>query len=136
MAQKVGAKELPDVFDRVEFGRLGRQWQKADVVWDRQSFAGLMPAGAIEHQHGVSTGCHLHADFTAMFGHGHPVDYGQDDGRPDAAVYPSGEAFDYPQIFAMLIVPNVISVRRVIPRHMKVLAGWYHLRGQGSRRGV
>ena len=43
--------------------------ESADVIRHRQSFAGLMPAGAIEHQYGVSTGCHLRADFTEMFGH-------------------------------------------------------------------
>ena len=74
MAQEVGPQELPDVFDRVEFGDVGWQRQKADVIGHRQSFSRLMPAGAVEDEHGVSAGCDLRTDFPQMLGHRFAVD--------------------------------------------------------------
>jgi hypothetical protein len=38
------ARVLPDVLDRIEFGRIGRQFEQADVVRDIELAAGLMPA--------------------------------------------------------------------------------------------
>ncbi len=33
VGEPVVAHELPDVLDRVQFGRSGRQWQQGYVVW-------------------------------------------------------------------------------------------------------
>src|SRR5713226_3609822 len=48
----VVANELPDVFDRVEFGRFGRQRQQGDVGGDVEP-GREMPAGLIEQQNGM-----------------------------------------------------------------------------------
>lgn len=42
--------ELPQVFTRLEFGRVGRQKQQMHLVGNHQIQAG-MPARAIEHEH-------------------------------------------------------------------------------------
>ena len=56
VAELVGAEEGPDVLDRVQLGRIGRQVQKRDVVGHTQLAAGLVPARAIEDEHGVGAG--------------------------------------------------------------------------------
>ena len=56
VGQPVGAQELPDILDRVQFGRAGRQEDQADVA--RQSeFGCCMPAGAIEQNDGMRSAC-------------------------------------------------------------------------------
>ena len=50
--EPVVAQELPDVLDRVELGRAGRQRQKGDVVRHDQP-AGDVPAGLIEQEDGM-----------------------------------------------------------------------------------
>jgi hypothetical protein len=44
---------LPDVLGRIEFGRIGRQLEQADVVRELELAAGSMPARAIEQDNGV-----------------------------------------------------------------------------------
>ena len=53
--EPVIAHELPDVFDRVQFGRAGRQQDNGDVVRDGE-LGGGVPSGLIHEQDGVGIG--------------------------------------------------------------------------------
>jgi hypothetical protein len=55
VGEPVVAHELPDVFDRVEFGRFGRQRHQGDVVGDGE-LGREMPAGLVEQQDGMGAG--------------------------------------------------------------------------------
>jgi hypothetical protein len=46
------AQREPDPLDRVEFGAAGGQWQPREGVGDAQG-PRVMPAGAVEPQHGM-----------------------------------------------------------------------------------
>jgi hypothetical protein len=59
------AQVLPDVLHRIEFWRVGRQGQKADVVWRLEAGGGVV-SGAVEDEDGVRPGCDLFADFSQM----------------------------------------------------------------------
>ena len=48
----VGAQVLPDVFDRVEFGRVWRERERRDVVGRHETLA-CVPAGAVEDEYRV-----------------------------------------------------------------------------------
>jgi hypothetical protein len=90
VGEPVVADELPDVFDRVEFGRFGRQRHQGDVVGDVE-LAGEVPAGLIEQQHGMGTRRHHLGDFGQMQRHRSGVAAWQDEagsaplGRADRA---------------------------------------------------
>ena len=47
------AQIFPDIFDRVEFRRVGRQMNQRDVFWDRE-FAGDMPSSSIQNERRVT----------------------------------------------------------------------------------
>ena len=64
IAELVLAQVLPDILDWIEFGRIGRQFEQADVGWHIELAAGLMPAGAIKQHDGVAS-CR---DFSADLG--------------------------------------------------------------------
>src|SRR5665213_589929 len=51
--QPVVAHELPDIFDRIEFGAFRGQRQQGDVGWDDERTR-AMPPCLIEEQDGVS----------------------------------------------------------------------------------
>jgi len=68
VGEPIIAHELPHVFDRIEFGTFGRQRQEGDVGRNVE-FAGRVPSSLIEHEHGVSAGCDLAADFGEMYAH-------------------------------------------------------------------
>src|SRR5216684_359395 len=68
VGEPVVADVLPDVLDRVEFGRLGRQRQQGDVGGDVE-LVGEVPAGLIEQQHGVGARCDGARDFGQMQRH-------------------------------------------------------------------
>jgi len=78
-AELVAAQILPDVLDRVQFGCVGRQRQQGDVVGDGQTLAGLVPSGAVAHEHGMSARRDLAADLAQMLGHRLAVDPRHDD---------------------------------------------------------
>src|SRR6266436_326219 len=79
--EPVVADELPDVLDRVEFGRFWRQGHQGDVVRDVE-LGREMPAGLIEEQHGVRAWCDRAGDFRQMQSHGGGVAEWQDEARP------------------------------------------------------
>ncbi|GCD59910.1 hypothetical protein NBRC3280_2505 [Acetobacter pasteurianus NBRC 3280] len=51
--QPIGAQELPDILDRVQFGRARRQKDQADVAGHFE-LGGGVPSGAIEQHDGMS----------------------------------------------------------------------------------
>ena len=61
--------ELPDVFDRVELGRLRRQRHQGDIVGDVE-LGRKVPAGLIEQQNGMGSGGHRSGDLDQMQSHG------------------------------------------------------------------
>ena len=75
--EPIVAHELPHVLDRIEFGTFGRQRQEGDVGRNVE-FSGHVPPGLIEHEHGVSAGSDLAADFGEMHVHGLAVATGHD----------------------------------------------------------
>ena len=78
MGEVVLPQELPHVFDRVELRRVGRQVRQADVGRDAELFAGLVPTGAVEHDHGMGARSHARADLGQVQVHGLGVAAGQD----------------------------------------------------------
>lgn len=78
MSEEVLAQELPDVLDRVEFGRIGRQGQQADIFGQPQPPSGLMPSGAIDGDDGVGTGLDGLSDRGEVVVHRLAADFGHD----------------------------------------------------------
>src|ERR1700674_5201725 len=68
VGEPVVAYDLPDVFDRVEFGRFCRQRHQGDVVGDIE-LVGEVPAGLIEQQDGMGARRHGTGDFCQMQRH-------------------------------------------------------------------
>ena len=66
--QPVVAHELPDVFDRIEFGAPGRQRHQGDVGRHDQ-FGRSVPPGLIEQYHGVSAGRDVEGDLFEVHAH-------------------------------------------------------------------
>ena len=77
IGQVVVPHELPEVFDRVELWRSGRQRQQGDVIGKVQGL-GCVPAGLIKDQNGVTPGLDLGTDFGEMGVHGVAVAIGHD----------------------------------------------------------
>src|SRR3979490_1125555 len=78
---QVVAQELPDVFDRIEFGTLRRQRDESDVL--RRDEAGRqMPTGLIEQKRGMSARRDLFCDFGKMQVHRLNVAGGQNKSSP------------------------------------------------------
>ena len=65
----VVAQELPDVLDRVQLGRAGRQRQKGHVRWHIER-PGEMPSGLVEKENGMGAARHHGADLGEMRLHG------------------------------------------------------------------
>ncbi len=70
-----------DKLRRVEFGGTGRQWQQRDVVGDDEVASGV-PAGTIQHQHGMGAASDVEADFLEMSVHRFRFAAGQDEAGP------------------------------------------------------
>jgi hypothetical protein len=77
IGEPVFAHELPDIFDRIEFGRFRRQRHQRDVFRDVE-LIGEMPTGLIEQQDGMGAWCHGSGDLIKMQRHGGDVAAGQD----------------------------------------------------------
>ena len=80
VGQPVVAHELPDILDRIEFRRSGRQRQQGDVVGDDQP-VGHVPASLIEHDKGMSTRIDRTGDLVEVELHGCGVAPRQDEAR-------------------------------------------------------
>ena len=69
VGEPVVSDELPDVLDRIQFGRSRRQEQQGDVV--RQlKVLGAMPSGLVEDDDGMRVRRHGSGDLGQMQGHG------------------------------------------------------------------
>lgn len=86
MGEVVLSQELPDVLDRIELRRIRRQVEQADVGGDVQPVAGLVPAGTVEHDHGMGTWCHVLADLGKVQVHRLDIHTRQHQGCADATV--------------------------------------------------
>ena len=89
VGEPVLADELPDVFDRIEFRRAGRQGQDGDVVRHGQLVGGV-PSRLIEHEDGVGARPHLGCDLVQVPLHGEGVAARQDEGGADTALGADG----------------------------------------------
>lgn len=70
VAEVVLAQELPDVLDRVQLGRIGRQRQQTDVFRNAQLAARQVPASSVERDDGVRVWRDPAADLGQMLFHG------------------------------------------------------------------
>ncbi len=78
--EPIGAQILPDVFDRVQLGRTGRQKNRRDVLGGIE-LSGRMPFGAIKQRDGVRALGDIARDFIVMKLHGGGVGEGQGERR-------------------------------------------------------
>lgn len=85
----VAAHIFPDIFDRVEFGCVGRQRDEGDVVRDGEVFGDVI-ARAIEHEGGLAARRDLPADLGQMQRHDLGVGGWDDEGRRGAALRTDG----------------------------------------------
>src|SRR4051794_6875717 len=85
MAELVLPQVLPHVLDRVQLGRVGGQRQQGEVLGDGEA-AGAVPAGAVEHDHGVGARGDLVADLRQVQAGGRGVGIRQDQGGADGAL--------------------------------------------------
>src|SRR4051794_8020128 len=61
---------LPDVLDRVQFGRSGRQQHKREVVWhDKILILGAVPSSPVHQHDPMGSGSHSLRDFRQMQAH-------------------------------------------------------------------
>jgi hypothetical protein len=77
IAEVVLAQVLPNVFSRVEFRRIRRQVQQAEVIGNKPIATGPVPAGTVENKHGMRTGTNLQADLLQMQLHRPGIGLGQ-----------------------------------------------------------
>jgi hypothetical protein len=68
VGEPVVAHELPDVFNRVQFGAFRRQSDDADVA-GHDELSGRMPTSLIHQHDRVSAGCDHERDLGQMQGH-------------------------------------------------------------------
>ncbi len=85
----VAAQIFPDIFDWVEFGRVGRQGDEGDVVRDRKVFGDVI-ASTIEDEGGVTVWRDVPADLGQMQRHDLGVGGWDDEGRRGAALRTDG----------------------------------------------
>ena len=85
----VAAQIFPDIFDRVEFGCVGRQWHECDIVRDGEVFGDVITC-AVEHEGGVGARGNLPADLGQMQRHDLGVGGWDDEGHRGAALWTDG----------------------------------------------
>jgi hypothetical protein len=84
VSECVGTQIFPDVFDRVQFGRVGGKFQQHDVFGHNEGRR-AMPSCAVDHQHGDGARRDTFADFSEVFVHGVGIDAWHDQSRAHAA---------------------------------------------------
>lgn len=85
----VAAQILPDVFDWIEFGGVGRQRNQRDITRDGKFFGNVI-AGAVKHEGGMGARGDLAADLVQMQRHDLGVGGWNDDGCGSAALWTDG----------------------------------------------
>ena len=78
--QPVVAQKMPDVLDRVQFGRSGGQQHQREVVW-HDEVLGAVPSGPVHQHDPMGSGSHGLCDFRQVQAHGLRVASGQHQGR-------------------------------------------------------
>jgi hypothetical protein len=82
VGQPVVAHELPDVFDRIEFGAAGRERHQCYVGWNDQ-FGGSVSPGLVENDRRVRAGRDMECDLLKVYDHSlGVVARGHDPGGP------------------------------------------------------
>lgn len=89
VGQPVVAHELPDIFDRVEFGAFGRQRNEADILWHFE-LSGHVPPGLIHQQNAVGTGFDSERYLRQVQRHGVGVAEREDQTCPLAKLWADG----------------------------------------------
>ncbi len=89
VGQPVVAHELPDIFDRVEFGAFGRQRNDADILWHFE-LSGHVPPGLIHQQNAVGTGFDSERYLRQVQRHGQGVAEREDQTCPLAKLWADG----------------------------------------------
>lgn len=84
VSEPVGAQILPDVLDRIQFGRARGQEDERDV-FRHGEFGGRVPAGAVEQQDGMGALCDRPGDLVEMGLHGVGVSEGHGERGADTA---------------------------------------------------
>ena len=80
VGEPVLAHELPDVLDRVELWRAGRERQQCDVRGDLEP-GGHVPSGLVEHDDSMGAGSDRSADLLEVCLHCFGIGEGHDEGR-------------------------------------------------------
>jgi hypothetical protein len=111
------AEILPDVLDRVQFGRTGRQEDRCDV-FGHVELVRRVPSGPVEEQNGVGALGDIARDFVEVELHHVGVGIGQREGRPDAA----GRADRAEQIGVVIALVGGLAGPRSAPRPLPNLA--------------
>jgi len=101
VGEPVFAQELPDVLLRVQLRAFGGQRQNGDVVRNVE-LGGHVPAGLIEHQHGVGAGRDALGDFRQVQVHRIGVAFRQDE-RGALAVLRGDRAEDVGRSRALIL---------------------------------
>lgn len=83
--EPVGSQVLPDVLDRVQFRAIGRERDEGDVVGNDQRVSAV-PAGSVEHQHGLGAQRNGSGYLGKMGVHRGGVGEGHDEARRRAAL--------------------------------------------------
>jgi hypothetical protein len=78
--QPVLAQKMPDVLNRVQFGRSGGQQHQREVVW-HDEVLGAVPSGPVHQHDPMGSGSHGLRDFRQVQAHGLRVASGQHQGR-------------------------------------------------------
>jgi hypothetical protein len=119
--EPVGAEILPDVLDRVELRAVGRKHEKRDVVRDDQRVS-AMPAGAVEHENGMSAGRDGAGDLGEMVVHRAGIGEGHDEARGDAAVRTDRAEDVGPLVAGVARRPRACAALRPDPAERALLA--------------
>ena len=80
----VGAQIGPDVFNRIQFGRIGRQGQERDGVGHGEALRAV-PSRPVEDQDGMGSGGNSVGDLGQIGVHRLRLGAGQDEARRDRA---------------------------------------------------
>ena len=119
--QPIVAHELPDILDRIELRRSGRQRQQGDIVGDDEP-VGHVPAGLIEHDQGMCARIDRPGDLVEVELHGCGVAAGQDEAR--ALALRGADGAEDVGRFGTLVVcrPGARAASRPAPRDLVLLA--------------
>ena len=119
--QPVVTHELPDVLDGIELWRARRQRQQGDVVGYDEP-VGHVPAGPVEHDHGVGFGGDGAGDLVEVHLHGFGVAAGQDQAGTLAVLRTNG-AEDIGRLRALVVRrARPCAAPRPAPREAVLLA--------------